>query len=500
MPPETTAGGRAVPGRRHFNLAGATLVALVIALAAPAAGFADSYTFTPVADTYTRSDLPTTNFGDGHRLTARDHPRQERNTYLRFNVEVPAGETVTGATLRMYATSDGRSIDLHGLADDRWDEDTLVWDSAPEHTAASVAHVDDVAVDSAFSLDASELVSGRGLVSMVLTSEANSMVRLVSRENDSYRPRLIVETSATGTSPDPGTDPAPEPTPDPGTNPLPIPDPLVGPWAWDARSAALDPNNAALAQRVIANVRTPNLAMTDWAVATADAKAGDPEYAIPRTDQGGSITVRIPLGTRPDPSGDGHLTVRDLERGIETDFWQARYDSLTQRISTTSAAISFPLGAVSAGSGWAGNAANTPLRRGLITGEDMKAAIDTNTGLPYTLQFGLPNIAQGSPRWPAVHNVPTGDYSSVVEGTWVRLDPTFDVEDSGLPAWQKVIARTLQIRGAVNRDNSGTFSIYGRNPLNGEAPWSVAGMSGSSAGFSSAFPWNRLQVLAAPAG
>ena len=45
--------------------------------------------------------------------------------------------------------------------------------------------------------------------------------------------------------------------------------------------------------------------MTYWAVATVDAGSGDPEYSIPRTDQGGSITVRIPLGTRPDPSDDG---------------------------------------------------------------------------------------------------------------------------------------------------------------------------------------------------
>ena len=238
--------------------------------------------------------------------------------------------------------------------------------------------------------------------------------------------------------------------------------------------------------------------MTDWAVATADANAGDPEYSIPRTDQGGSITVRIPAGTRPDPSDDGHLTVRDVARGLETDFWQARYDAGSGRISTTSSAISFPLGAVAAGLGWTGNAANTPLRRGLVTAEDMKAAIDADGALPYTLQFGTPNIAQGAPRWPALHNVPTGDSSSVVEGTWVRLDPSYDVEGSGLPAWQKVIARTLQTRGAINRDNSGTFSIYGRNPINGEAPWSTAGMSGSAAAFSSAFPWSRLQVLAPP--
>ena len=110
----------------------------------------------------------------------------------------------------------------------------------------------------------------------------------------------------------------------------------------------------------------------------------------------------------------------------------------------------------------------------------------------------MPNIAGGAARYPALHSVPTGDQSSVVEGTWVRLDPSFDVEGSGLPAWQKVIARTLQSRGAVNRDNAGAFSIYARNPLNGEAPWSLVGLSGVAAGFSSSFPWSRLQVLSPP--
>ena len=68
---------------------------------------------------------------------------------------------------------------------------------------------------------------------------------------------------------------------------------LGDPWSWDARSAALDPDSATLSARLIANVNRPNLSLSDWAVATADAKAGDPEYSIPRTQQGGSITLRI---------------------------------------------------------------------------------------------------------------------------------------------------------------------------------------------------------------
>ena len=276
----------------------------------------------------------------------------------------------------------------------------------------------------------------------------------------------------------------------------------VASWAWDALGGTLDPNSSAYMSAFAGyGIDSPNMAMTDWAVATADAGPGDPEYSIRLTDQGGSITVRIPLGTRPDPSGDGHLTVRDREKGVETDFWQAKYDSATQRISSASAGVSFPLGAINEQTtGWGGNAANTPLRAGLITPEDMRDAIGSGSSLPYTLQFGMPEIGQGAPRYPALHNAPTcGSCANhIVEGTWVRLDPSYDVEGSGLPAWQKVIARTMQRKGAILRDNSGTLAVYAENPINRGVSWSIAGLSGTSAGFASAFPWSRLQVLRPP--
>ena len=138
------------------------------------------------------------------------------------------------------------------------------------------------------------------------------------------------------------------------------------------------------------------MAMTDWAVATADAGSGDPEYSIPRTDQGGSITVRIPLGTRPTPPATG--TSRCATRaGIETDFWQA---ATTRRpaadLERRARRVSFPLGAVNERTtGWGGNAANTPLRAGLVTPEDLAAAMAAGGGLPYTLQFGMPKIGAG---------------------------------------------------------------------------------------------------------
>lgn len=268
-------------------------------------------------------------------------------------------------------------------------------------------------------------------------------------------------------------------------------------WKWDARNAALDPNSAALvaAFQTYAIVN-PNLATTRWAVATAVAGAGDPTYSIPRSQQGGSISVRVKLGTKPDPAGDGHLTIRDEAAGVETDFWQAVYNATTQRITSCSAAVQFPIDSVNEGTaGWGGNAANTPLARGLVTSEQLAAGL-----IDSTLQFGMPKIGGTSStfRWPALHNAPTCGadcVSHLVEGTWVRLDPAYDVAGSALPAWQKTIARALQDFGMILRDNSGSLSIYGKNPINGGAAWTVgSGGSASLAGF----PWGRLQVLNPP--
>ncbi len=288
----------------------------------------------------------------------------------------------------------------------------------------------------------------------------------------------------------------------PETGPPRPPSTDFGPWSWDARNAELDPDSAALITEFLDYaIVDPNMATDAWAVATATATADDPTYTIPRTVQGGSITVRIPLGTRPDPEGDGHLTVRDPIAGTETDFWQAVYDPATGRISSTAAAVTFAIDAPNEQvAGWGGNAANTPLARGLVTPQSIISG-----RLEETMQFGMPQIGGSAStyRWPALHNAPTCGSSCanhLVEGTWVRLDPTYDVEASALPAWQKVIARTLQRHGMILRDNSGTLVIYGKNPINGGPKWSAAGLQaeGGSAGFSPDFPWTRLQVLAPP--
>ena len=232
-------------------------------------------------------------------------------------------------------------------------------------------------------------------------------------------------------------------------------------WTWDAATAPLDPNSAALMQTFLGYaVVNPNLILNDWGVATAETDSASPCYSVPLTD-GGPIdpTVCIPLGTRPDPAGDGHLTVRDTIHGRETDFWQAVYDPTSQRIVRASSAASFPLGfwTECTGACEGGDAADFPPRWGLVTPEEIQA------GVIIIRCVSTPQIGAGPPRFPATHNVATTTLSGhLAEGAWLRMDPTVDCSAYGLPSWQVTTASCCNGTGCSSA-NGETLGIYGEN-------------------------------------
>src|SRR5688500_4684108 len=76
----------------------------------------------------------------------------------------------------------------------------------------------------------------------------------------------------------------------------------------------------------LTHIRHPNLALRSYATARAIATPDSPKhrisctvYACPNMHQFGRVP--IPVGTRPDPSSDGHLAVWDPVKRREWDFW-----------------------------------------------------------------------------------------------------------------------------------------------------------------------------------
>ena len=117
------------------------LCALLLSLALPATSRAATYTFTAVADGYTRSDAATASYGTTSRISDRNATAQRRISYLRFNVALLPGDTVTSATLKVYSTTSGSSVDLRNVASDSWTESGLTWNSAPVYGTAAASHV-----------------------------------------------------------------------------------------------------------------------------------------------------------------------------------------------------------------------------------------------------------------------------------------------------------------------------------------------------------------------
>ena len=175
-------------------------------------------------------------------------------------------------------------------------------------------------------------------------------------------------------------------------------------------------------------------------------------------------------------------------------MWQASYaaDGDTWRASA-GAAVSLVGDGIARARRASGNAANFPLLGGLIRPEEILQG-----RIEHPVVFGQPGIGQGRPVCPATANVATTrDPLALREGTLLQLDPAVDVDALGLPRWQRTIARALQEYGMYLRDNSGTLTIYAENPVSrGYDAWANVGLGGSSAPFSSAFPWRQMRVVA----
>jgi len=113
------------------------LAVLMVSLFAPGVGLqarADTATFTPVADAYVDSastGTQATNYGTATTLKVDSSPVVR--SFLRFDVSLPAGSTITGASLKLYttATSTSTGWTLYKVADTTWSETGITYNNQP---------------------------------------------------------------------------------------------------------------------------------------------------------------------------------------------------------------------------------------------------------------------------------------------------------------------------------------------------------------------------------
>ena len=218
---------------RHRGLAIIVMLGLLLG-AVPAATpvLAATSTFTSIADSYTNSTRPSSNYGGQSTIRIRSSSTVNR-AYLRFAV-TNLGGPVLSARLRLYVTdASPQGGTVHRTAGG-WTERGITWNNAPAPDASVLAAAGAITVGTWVEFDVTGAVAGNGEVNLALQSTSSNSALYASREA-TQAPTLVVVTQD-GPPPAPAADFSA--TPRSGTSPL-----LVAftdlstnaptAWAWD---------------------------------------------------------------------------------------------------------------------------------------------------------------------------------------------------------------------------------------------------------------------------
>lgn len=150
--------------------------AVAAALAAALPSSAQAATFTPVADSYVDSSLPTSNKGTQTSLKTDASPVQ--TAYIRFDVQ---GGPVSSARLRIYANSgNGVGFRVHLVSDNTWSEAGINYSNAPAYGPV-IGASGKVTANTWYEIDVSSAVTGDGPVSFAITSTSSTATAYSSR-------------------------------------------------------------------------------------------------------------------------------------------------------------------------------------------------------------------------------------------------------------------------------------------------------------------------------
>ena len=184
-------------GLRGIAVSMIAVTAMTAALEVPAS--AASLTVAPDADSFVLSTDPSANRGTSTVLRIRN---ATKFTYLRFTVPALAsGETVTSATLRVYATTTSGctlGVEVLRAANDSWGEKTITWGNQPGPTGPVLVGAT-WTTQGYQNLNVTSAVTTAGPVSFLLRHAVGCNapeVVLNSREAATNKPQLVVETTA----------------------------------------------------------------------------------------------------------------------------------------------------------------------------------------------------------------------------------------------------------------------------------------------------------------
>jgi hypothetical protein len=176
------------------------LVGVDLALDAGTA-HASTLTVNAVEDSYIDSSSPGTNFATASWLTADNSPT--RYGYYKFNVTIPAGETITHVDFNCWAGSaNNRGLGLWTTSSG-WSESTVTWNNAPmaDFALPPSGTTGAVTKDAYNTADVTSAITGTGTFTLVGKTASNTGWSCASRENGNGHPtQLVITTSGGGGS------------------------------------------------------------------------------------------------------------------------------------------------------------------------------------------------------------------------------------------------------------------------------------------------------------
>jgi hypothetical protein len=152
-----------------------------------------------IADTYSKQNTATVNYGGDAVMQVRSNNTKEKNSYMKFNVNGVSG-TIDSARLRVRVASNPiEDLTLHAVADTSWDESTLIWNNAPA-IGSGLGTIASVQANTWYEWDVTSAVASNGLYSFALKSTSNQTYREIDTKESGNAPVLEIVWSSEPTN------------------------------------------------------------------------------------------------------------------------------------------------------------------------------------------------------------------------------------------------------------------------------------------------------------
>jgi hypothetical protein len=270
----------------------------------------------------------------------------------------------------------------------------------------------------------------------------------------------------------------------------------TGPLRSRVTNWSVDPGSAAYISRLSGLDLVVSL--RQWTVAVYGAAPDTAPTDVALEDDWGSGVTRLagvpmPAGARPDPAGDGHLSVVQPSTGCVYDLFRARGVDGSWAADWANATTAGSSGIYADGGGT--RAAGFSAALGLIWPQELASG-----HIDHALVFAYPSTRSGAPVAPATRSDGrTTTAGALPMGARLRLDPALDLSTLKLNRAERVIARALQEYGMVLGDTSGGFTLYAAHPMGlGYDPYPKLFGTTSDWASLARIPKGRLQVLSLP--